>query len=380
MKQLSLVVLLGFLLAKVEAQSSAFAMADSLYLTGDYTKAINVYAEIGNEKANLQIARAYAAQNNNEKAIAQYEGLVKKYPENILAQFELGKLYDKTKQYTMSISLFKRLMEATRKNPEFFYYLGKALQATLDYDKGNKALQKAIAIDSTHLRSIYLLGKYYVSVEEPQNALKTIDLGLETAPNDVALMNLKALVKFDVGEYEIAASLFERLLELGEKKPFIYRKLGYSLANRWKYKEAKEAYKQLGGISDYQADAYLGLAQVYLQEQQLDSAETYFLKSIEERQYIFDNEYRNLGRIARLNGELKKSLDYYTRAWEENKTNQLHYWQICILGDEYYKDPKLKLAHYEKFLTDYDKVMPFLKERARKRVTELKEEIHFGKD
>ncbi len=364
MKQLSLVVLLGFLLAKAEAQSSAFAMADSLYLTGDYTKVINVYAKIGNEKANLQIARAYAAQNNNEKAIAQYEGLVKKYPENILAQFELGKLYDKTKQYTMSISLFKRLTETTGENPEFFYYLGKALQATLDYEKGNQALQKAIAIDSTHLRSIYLLGKYYVSIEEPSNALKTIELGLKTAPNDVALMNLKALVKFDVGEYEVAASLFERLLELGEKKPFIYKRLGYSLANRWKYKEAKEAYRQLGRISDYQADAYLGLAQVYLQEQQLDSAETYFLKSIEERQYIFDNEYRNLGRIARLNGELKKSLDYYTKAWKEDKTNQFNYWQICILADEYYKDPKLKLANYEKLLTDYDKVMPFLKERA----------------
>ncbi|GMN06234.1 hypothetical protein MTsPCn5_16230 [Croceitalea sp. MTPC5] len=380
MKQVNVVVLLGFLLTKVGAQSLDFAMADSLYRIGDYTKAINAYAKIGDEKANLQIARAYAAQNKNEKAIAQYQGLVENYPENILAQFELGKLYDKTKQYTLSISLFKNLTETTAQNPEFFYFLGKALQATLDYDKGNEALQKAIDLDSTHLRSIYLLGKYYVSIEEPSNALKTIELGLKTAPNNVALLNLKALTKFETGVYEEAASLFERLLELGETKPFIYKKLGYSLVNRWRYKEAKEAYKQLGRVLDYQADAYKGLAQVYFQEQKLDSSETYYLRSIEERRYSFDEEYRDLGRIARLKGELKKSLDYYTKAWEENKANPFNYWQVCILADEYYKDPKVKLRYYQKLLTDFKEVMPFMKERAQKRITELKEEIHFGKD
>ncbi|WP_394973649.1 hypothetical protein [uncultured Croceitalea sp.] len=115
-------------------------------------------------------------------------------------------------------------------------------------------------------------------------------------------------------------------------------------------------------------------------EKKLDSAETYFLKSIEERRYIFDNEYQNLGRIARLKGELKKSLEYYTKAWEESKTNQLNYWQICVLADEYYKDPKIKLRHYEKFLTAFDNVYLFLKERAQKRVKELKEEIHFNSE
>ena len=348
-----MLILFGFLILKAEAQSSA---ADSLYLLGNYSAAINAYSELGDENANLQIARAYNAIGNKEK----------------------GKLFDKSKKYEEAILLFKQLTTPESANPEFYYYLGKSYQSNLDYEKGNSALKKAIKLDSTHLRSIYLLGKYYVGVEEPANAMKIIDLGLKTAPDDVALINLKALSNFDTGYYEKSAPLFERLIELGEKKPFVYKKLGYSQANIKEFEKAKKTYRRLEKIQNQEADAYKGLAQVYLLEKKLDSAETYFLKSIEERRYIFDNEYQSLGRITRLKGELKKSLDYYTKAWEEDRLNQLNYWQVCVLADEYYKDPKIKLRNYEKLLSDFERLYPFLKERAQKRIKELKEEIHFN--
>ena len=379
MKQL-FIALLTLLICKAEAQSSASSVADSLYLLGNYSAAINAYAEIGDEKSNLQIARAYATNGDKEKAILQYQNILEKNNNNTLAKFELGKLYDKSKKYEEATTLFKELATPDSNNPEFYYYLGKVLQSDSDYGPGNKALRKAIQLDSTHLRSIFLLGKYYVGVEEPSNALEIIELGLKTAPNDVALLNLKALTKYDVGEYNIAAPLFERLLELGERKPFVYRKLGYSQASIGEFKKAKATYRELEQILNQEADAYKGLAEVYVFEKKWDSAETYFLKSIEERRYIFDEEYQSLGRIARINGQLKKALEYYTKAWEENRINQLNYWEICILADEYYKDPKIKLRHYEKLLSDFDNVYPFLKERAQKRIKELKEEIHFNSE
>ena len=369
--------LIGILLFKVEAQTSGSSVADSLYLIGNYKAAINAYSKLGDENASLQIARAYNAIGDKEKAILQYQNILLKNNENILAKFELGKLFDQAKKYEEASTLFKELVTPESSNPEFYYFLGKTSQSNLDFDNGNLALEKAVALDSTHLRSIYLLGKYYVKVEEPANAIQIIDLGLETAPNDVALINLKALAHYNNGYYDKAAPLFDRLIELGETKPFVYKKQGYSHFKNGDFKSAKKAYRSLGGIQNYEADAYYGLGEVLLKEEKLDSAAVCFKKSIEERRYIFDKEYRNLGRIARLKGELKKALDYYTKAWEEDKVNQLNYWQVCILADEYYNDPKVKLRHYEKLLSDFEKVYPFLKERAQKRITELKEEIHF---
>jgi len=357
---------------------SPSSVADSLYSLGNYTAAINAYSELGDENANLQIARAYNAIGNKEKAILQYQNILAKNDENILAKFELGKLFDKSKKYEEAILLFKQLTTPETANPEFYYYLGKVLLASLDFDAAVVSLKQAVLLDSTHLRSIYLLGKYYVGVEEPANAMKIIDLGLKTAPDDVALINLQALAHFNNGYYDKAAPLFDRLVELDERKPFVYKKQGYAHLKNWDFEPAKKAYRALAEIQNYEADAFFGLGEVFMKEKVLDSAETYFLKSIEERRYIFDNEYQNLGRIARLKGELKKSLDYYTKAWEEDKVNQFNYWQVCVLADEYYKDPKIKLRHYEKLLSDFERLYPFLKERAEKRIKELKEEIHFN--
>ncbi|MEO0572780.1 MAG: tetratricopeptide repeat protein, partial [Bacteroidota bacterium] len=272
------------------------------------------------------------------------------------------------------------LTQKNANNPEFFYYLGKAQQRQFDYDNANRALHRAVALDSTHLRSIYLLGKYYVGVKARNNAHKILDVGLRIAPNDLVLINLKALVYYDNSDYEKAIPLLERLLSAGERKPFIYKKLGAAYRENGEFKKAKETFRNLSKIENEEADAYLGLAEIFMKEKLLDSAEFYFLKSIKERRYVFDNEYRNLGRIARKKGQLKRALDYYTKAWKEDTTNQFNYWQVCVMADEYYKDPATKLGHYEKLLTNYNNLLPFLKERAQKRVSELKEEIHFSKD
>lgn len=380
MKEYCFYLLLVVFVAESRSQSRNQIMADSLYSLGNYAEAINMYSKVGDERSSLQIARAYNASGNYEKAITQYLSVIKNNSENVLSKFELGKLYDKTKKWDVAYVLFKELTESKEANPEFYYYLGKVYLKKTDFDEAIEVLNKAIEMDNTHLRSIYLLGKHYVQVEEPSNAVEIINLGLNVAPNDVALLNLKALAHFNNGFYDKSAPLFKKLLELGEEKPFVFKKLGYSHFKNLDLEKAKEAYKSLSAIPNYKADAYYGMSEVFMEEQQLDSAEIYMKKSIAERRYIYDEEYKTLGRIARLKNQLKKALDYYTKAWEENKANFINYYQVCILADEYYKDPKTRLGYYEKLLTDFKNVSPFISERVKKRISELKEEIHYKSD
>ena len=138
-----------------------------------------------------------------------------------------------------------------------------------------------------------------------------------------------------------------------------------------------DTYHKLSEFPDKKAAAYSGLGEVHFKEKALDSAQYYIEKSIEERMATFPQEYADLGRIARLKGQTEKSMDYYVKAWEENKDDYYNYYQICILADEYYKDPKTRLNYYEKLLEMYPDIVPWLKERVTKRITEIKEEIHF---
>jgi len=371
---------LCFLLLFTGATAQQTSVADSLYALGNYTAAINAYAKVGGARSQLQIARAYNAAKNNAKAILQYEAVIKADSTQLLPQFELGKLFDRTKNHKETKRIFQALTLKDPNNPEFFYYLGKAQQGLFEYDEGKKTLSKAIALDSTHLRSIYLLGKFYLSVDKYDDAHGVLDKGLRTAPEDKALINLKALAYFDRTEFKESIPYFEKLLEQGERKPFIFKKLGYAYANEAQFEEAKKTYKVLLDIPNQEADGYLGMARVFMQEKVLDSAETHFLKAIEERRYSFEEEYKNLGRIARIQNQTKKSLDYYTKAWEENKGNSFTYYQVCVLADEYYKDPKTRLNYYQRLLTDFEQVPPFLLERVKKRMGEIREEIHFDGD
>lgn len=371
-------VLFLFILFKAGAQTSALSMADSLYALGNYTSAINAYAKVGDEKSNLQIARAYNTIGNFDKSITQYTAVLAQNPELHLARFELGKLLLKTRNYASAMEMFQVLTSSEQQNPEYFYYLGRTYESLDITDKSNKAFKTAVEMDSTHLRSLYALGKYYVGQEIKDSALVYIDKGLKFYENDVAMINLKALAFFNNGQFQLAIPHFERLLELGEEKPFVYEKLAFSYFRNWEPKKALEAYHKLSGFPDKVAAAYIGLGDVFFEEKQLDSAQYYIERSIEERMATFPQEYADLGRIARIKGQTKKSIDYYVKAWEENKDNYYNYYQVCVLADEYYKDSKTRLNYYETLLDMYPDVVPWLKERVQNRISEIKQEIHYA--
>ena len=213
----SVAIILILLFAKVHSQSrSNIIIADSLYVTGNYTKAINQYAGDGSITSALQIARAYNAIGNYEKAIAQYQSVLTKETTLQIAKFELGKLYLKTNDFENAESLFLELIDIPNDNPEYHFYLGETYREQKKVGNSITSYKNATATDSTHLRSLFQLGKYYVGQREKDSALTFIDRGLTFYENDVALINLKALAYYNNDEYAKASPYFERLVELGE--------------------------------------------------------------------------------------------------------------------------------------------------------------------
>lgn len=379
MLRIGQIIFIGIWCLVSSAQSSNTGKADSLYAVGSFSAAINAYVKEGSEKAQLQIARAYYALGNYDKAIVQYQEVLSKKPMLAIARFELGKLLLKTKKLGSAFENFAFLAKDSD-NPEYHYYLGRIKQLNGDPVAANVDYRRAVKVDSTHLKSLYALGKFFVAAQQKDSALHYIDKGLRFYENDVSMINLKALAYFNNGQYEKAIPYFERLLELGEEKPFVHNKLAFEYLHDLQFENAKKMYHRLVQTLNYEGQGYAGLGEVFLREKELDSAQFYIEKYIAERTVSFAMEYADLGRIARLRGDTKKAIAYYTKAWEENKQNPMFYYQVCTLVDEYYDDPQMKLRYYQKLLADFDDLMPFIKERAQKRVKELKEEIHFTTD
>ena len=363
--------------ATADGQIANSQLADSLYATGNYIKAINYYAKDGSKASGLQIARAYNAIGNYEKAIAQYRNVLSLDVTLQICKFELGKLYLKTKDFSNSEILFKDLINVSDNNPEYHFYLAETFREQKKVANSITSYKNATATDSTHLRSLFQLGKYYVGQREKDSAFIFIDRGLRFYENDVALINLKALAYFNNDEYVKALPYFNTLLELGEEKEYIYEKLAYCYFKDWEFEKAKANYKKVLELNEENADAYFYLGQVYWKDKQIDSAQYYVKESIAVQKPFLVREYVALAGISRNKEDMKSALEYYKLAHEEDPDDALIYHNICTVADQYNKDPKVKLKYYEKFDERFGNKNDYMAKMVAKRISELKEEIHY---
>ncbi|MEJ1223212.1 tetratricopeptide repeat protein [Sediminicola sp. 1XM1-17] len=378
MKQL-IVLIIGLVSFNAGAQSSALQKADSLYRIGNYIPAINYYAAVGTIAAQIQIANAYNAIGNYDKAIDSYKAVVDKNEAQVLAKFELGKLYLKTNQFLEALKVFQRLNIDRGNNPEFLYYEGRAWQELDSIESANKKFRRAVDLDSTHLRSTYQLGKHYLQQRKLDSVLYYVDHGLVFYENDVSLLNLKGLAYFNANKGYLALPIYEQLLELGENTTYVYEKLGVLYGLLYENERSKMAYQSFIELEPTNPKALYGLGNAYAKLKVLDSAAIYIKEAIVQQQIKLDKEYNALARIAVDQGDLKSAIAYYKDALQEDPEGYLYKYEICFLMDQFYKDPKMKLGCYSNYMETFGKKKDYFSEFAQRRINELREEIHFEK-
>ncbi|MBC9798441.1 tetratricopeptide repeat protein [Sinomicrobium weinanense] len=377
-------LILGFLIVMLRAgaQSPALHTADSLYALGNYTMAINAYAEHPSANSSLQIARAYNAIGNYGKAILQYENLLGEASDMLLAQNELGKLYLKTKKFQKAKTTFITLTEKDSLNPDNYYQLGRSIQGTGDAHMALTAFKHAFALDNHHLKSIYQIGKYHLKHREKDSVLKYVDKGLDFYPDAVELINLKALAFFNYGNHNEAVPEFERLVELGEEKAYIYERLGDCYIRQIEYEKAIEAYGtalDLNGI-DPNPKTLLAMSKAYLKLKDYELATKYARTAIEVQKVTFENEYETLANIALQQKDVKTGLDYLQKAYAQAPDNAHLYYRICLTADNYYADPELKLKYYQRFTEKFGNSDrgAYYNNYAKKRISAIKKEMHMN--
>jgi len=121
------------LFCKVEAQSSALQLADSLYTYGEYSKAISVYKPFENTpEVAVKMAKANTAIGNTDAALFYYKKAVKAAPDNLLYTYEYAKLLSRAQKLEDAKTVFKVLVSANANNPNYHYELGIVKQKQKD--------------------------------------------------------------------------------------------------------------------------------------------------------------------------------------------------------------------------------------------------------
>ncbi|WP_299128164.1 tetratricopeptide repeat protein [uncultured Winogradskyella sp.] len=361
----------------VKAQNSK-QNADQLFANGYYSKAIEAYNLVA-EKAEVydNIAKAYIAIGNYNKAALNYENAIASNPDNLLFKYEYAKLLTKTKRYTESGNLYRKLIEIDSLNPNYHYELGIVLEKQKDTLAISEFI-KAYRLDGNHQKAIIKIAKRHIYKRRFKQANTLIDKGLQTNSEQIELISLKAQAYYYQEYYTHAVVWFNKLIDLGEESEFIHEKLSLSYAQNSDYEDAIRHRRKALKYSPNDANAMFVIGTYYQRLSNFEKAEEYMSKSLKLRDVSLSDDYQRLGTVLNRQKKYKQAIKAFQKSLKEDSSNVMSEFFIIRTKDEYYADIDTKIKMYQDFLKKRTK-SPF-RPFAEQRLGELKQEKFSDKD
>ncbi|MCF6347970.1 MAG: tetratricopeptide repeat protein [Flavobacteriaceae bacterium] len=412
MKKNLLFIMILLLTFKTEAQTSVLKATDSILETGNYQTALaelekinepsseilekiaSIYQKVGNnskaieyydkafvikptDKIKEQLGKSYQSIGNPDKTIELYNEVLQTNPNNLLLKYNLAKLYMSEKKVKKAIELFNELSNKDSLNPNYPYQLGIAYEKLGKSGFANSAnsFLKAYKIDSLHLKSIYNLAKFYRKLKFKDSATLFIDKGLKINPKSINFNQLKANDAFLNKEFDSALVYLKKLEDLNFKTMFTYKMYGLTYLNMKNYKKAEEYFKVAQGEDYKDASVAYNLGLVEKGMKNYKKASYYFAMSIYYQKPKLDKNYYQLGLMQLEQKEMKIALKSFEDGYKNNWKNHQLLFQLAMTSDDYYKDKKIALQHFEKYIdsfSDRDKKSTLY---AKQRIKEIKKKL-----
>lgn len=367
-----LILLCLMTIFKIEAQSSVLNRADSLYINGNYAKAIAAYKTHSNQSEVYdRIAKSYVATGNYDLALDNYKQSVEANPKDALILYEYAKLLSKTKKFEASIAVFNRLMTIDYRNPNYHYEMGLALDRMNDSTAINR-YRSAFDLDETHQKAIYQIAKHYLKKGKHSLVDEYTDIGLASYENNVELISLRAQSYYFREYYTKAQLWFEKLIELGESSEFIHEKLSLCYGQNYEYELAIAQRKKVLEYNPYDSNSMLVIGKYYQNLKDYKNAETYIKQALKLKDVSLDYEYQLLGVVLNRQDKHKEAIVAFQNSLKDNPENISSAFYIVTTKDKYYSDLNSKIKLYEDFKTNYPE-NPYVR-FAELRIKELKEE------
>jgi rhomboid protease GluP len=181
--------------------------------------------------APMRMARAFEemSENNPDRAIVQWQAIVKHDPNSAQAHFALAQAYFSREKYPQAESEFKRVLEL---QPQ-------ASRARFD------------------------LGLVYLSEKRPEDAKAAFQQMIAANPNDADAHYGTGLALADEDKQQAAIEEFKTAIRLGPRGSGIYYEMGQSYAKLKMYDDAIAAYLQEKEKNGDDPDVEIALADAY---------------------------------------------------------------------------------------------------------------------
>lgn len=214
------------------ARAAAYSMRSNFSRAlADYAKSIEIYPQ------NIDIyprrAEIYMKTGNFQKAADDLKIFLDSSTDidkKIEAANQLTNAYIKLKQPEKAIFEFDKLVKEAPLNPSAYRYRGSAYGKAGNFDKAMFDYSKAIEIDPKNADFYYGRGVFYYRKDDFKNAILDFNKAIELNPEKVSALYNRGTTYYRMGNDEAAYADFVKVMKLRPFKSVFKMRILYKLA------------------------------------------------------------------------------------------------------------------------------------------------------
>ena len=356
-----------------------FSTMANVYYQIDKTKLAIVYYEKALDqeedyKTKVQLGKAYQKVRGYDEAIAVFEDIIEKDPDNLLIKFQLGKLYLKKRKANKAIKTFKELMAVDQANPNYAYQKGIAYAMKKDRNAMIDSFLEAYKTDSVHIKSLYQLANSFFKLKDKDSTNLFLRKGLKLDPTHINMNRLLVNQTFREKRYNETLRALERLDSITPNEIFVLNMFGRTYYNMEQYEKSKEYFTESKDRdpNDFKTWTYLGHNEMKLGNYKL--AELNYNMATFMGKDKRDEEYYGLGHAYLKQEKMLQAILMFDKAYKEDRGNYKALYQKAKTTDDYYKEKKKAYRLYLQYVLHFEDMDKDLTAYAQRRIAEIKKE------
>jgi tetratricopeptide (TPR) repeat protein len=295
---------------------------------------------------------------------------------NAIALSSLGNIYEREYNYGEAASYFLQLLQVDSTNS---YYYKRNGGLALKQNNPIGALYfylKAHQLNEADIEVIDQLSAIYLGLGQLDYAERMLDKGFKLDPKNIKLLYNKANLHNRRKEYHEVIEAVEGAMVQGDTSDYYQMMVGVAYV---RVDSADKAIEHLQAIVAREKDTehthhYLGLAYFYKRE--LEKAEEHLRKALElgisGKMGIYHGDLAN---TLVASNDYPGAIEHYQAAYRYNPTPR-YLFRLAQLSDSYYKDKKIALKYFDRYLATADEEFRAYSEQ---RAKQIREYLHFAK-
>jgi tetratricopeptide (TPR) repeat protein/DNA-binding winged helix-turn-helix (wHTH) protein len=149
-----------------------------------------------------------------------------------------------------------------------------------DYPSAIQTSRRIIALYPSEIEAYWRLGRLLHGEEQPEEAVRVLQLGLTVDPGAKELYNGLGINYLVVGRYDDAIRALQRYVELAPREPNAYDSLGMSYQQSGRYEQAIAVYSKAVALDSEFEPAIIHLGDTYFQQGRYRDAITQYERYI----------------------------------------------------------------------------------------------------